>query len=220
MNAVDIVAGNDVVDHGTDELTVLGLSGVEIEFAVVAYETLRMAVVDMVLRQRLLAVGSHTVRIEPCMKFHATLVALLDHELQWIPERPRGIAAVGQIAAPWFKFTCIECIALRTHLKDYRIDTYFPEAVELADEIGLVLLGVLVFVLSLEDCVKPSSAEFMFGSLRHGHRKGSRGSRRCQDCFNSHGFLIIPFIDYCVGLFQWITARPPMAVSLYSDGIS
>ena len=85
-----------------------------------------------------------TERIDPCMKFHTTVVALLNHPLQRIPVRRRSLSLhTRQITAPWLILTGIERITLSTHLEDDGIHTILLQFIQLSGEHSLNLLRTL-----------------------------------------------------------------------------
>ena len=132
MKAVDIVAPYNVASYAAYPLAVLGTSGVEENKPVVIEEKLRVTLIGMIDGQESGALRLRTIRIDPCMKLHATGVTLLNHPLQRVPERiGRRALLTSQIAAPRLQFAGIQCITLHSYLKEDRIDAILLELVEL-----------------------------------------------------------------------------------------
>ena len=85
--------------------------------------------------------GFCTIRVQPCVKLHATLVTLLNHPLQRVPIRLRRLALhTGEETAPRLNIALIESVALGTHLEEDGVHTILLQLVEL---IGKRLLHLL-----------------------------------------------------------------------------
>ncbi len=166
MNAVNIVTANNILDYSDYKVPVLGNSRIKIKFSAIADKTLRMFVIYMSGGQLLSGRGGHSVRVKPCVEFHAACMTFPDHELKRIPIRTRSLAAVGKKTAPRFKAAFIESIGLRAHLKDNGIDTGEAQAVELPTQIFLIGFGGICLVLGLVYGVHPCATEFTLGVQR------------------------------------------------------
>ena len=103
MDGVYVVTRDNIAHNAANVLARLGLSGVEIQLTRIAYEKIGIFIIGMKRRKRRRALGLCPVRINPRMKLHASLVALVYHELQRIPHRSGCLALyTGQEAAPRF----------------------------------------------------------------------------------------------------------------------
>ena len=104
MDAVDIVAVDDVHHHVLDELAVFGQTRVEINLVVGIFDkTPGLFMVDVSRGEFFVGGSGNAVGIEPGVEFHAAFMSLIDHELQRVPVRLGGFAALGEEAAPGFK---------------------------------------------------------------------------------------------------------------------
>ena len=76
------------------------------------------------------------------MNLHSTLMTLLNHPLQRVPIRQRGLALdTGEELTPRFEVTLIKGIAFGTHLEDDGIHAILLQFIELLGEHRLDLLG-------------------------------------------------------------------------------
>lgn len=73
-----------------------------------------------------------TIRIDPGMNLHSTLMTLLNHPLQRIPIRRWSLALdTGEELAPRFKITLIKGITFGTYLEDDGIHAILLQFVKL-----------------------------------------------------------------------------------------
>ena len=140
MQSVNIVAAQDVAHHRTDILTVLSHSGIEDYLVVVGKAPLRMLACHMICGKLSGGLGLGTVGVYPCVKLHATLVALVHHPLQRIPIRRRGLSLPAcQETAPRLNLALIERITLGTHLKHDGVGAHLLQLIQLITQ-GLLHL--------------------------------------------------------------------------------
>ena len=81
VDAVDIVAGDDVLGHLTDIFTVLWHAGIEDKHIVVGKARHRLSDSNMVRCQLLGSLRLGAIGIDPGVKLHPTLMALSNHPL-------------------------------------------------------------------------------------------------------------------------------------------
>ena len=133
MDGIHIVACNNVAHYLADVFSVFRKSRVEIKLTGVLHKKFRMFVVRMYWRQTACSLSAGTIRINPCMQLHTTLVTLVYHKLQRIPRRRRcNSLNTCQKTAPWFIRRFIKSIGLGTYLKDNGIYACFFQLVQLA----------------------------------------------------------------------------------------
>lgn len=87
-----IIARHDVGYHLTDMIAAFGKRRVEVKLVAIRHEPLRMRIINMDGRKLVLQRSLYPIRINPGMKLHAPLVALLNHKLHRVPIRFRGFA--------------------------------------------------------------------------------------------------------------------------------
>ena len=211
VDAVDIVAVDDVHHHVLDELAVLGQTRVEVNFlvALIFYKALRLFVVNMSGGKLLGGRGGDAVRVEPGVQLHAALVRLVDHKLQWVPVRRGRLAALGEETAPGLEFAGVEGVGAGTYLEEDGVDSGGFELVELVGEIALQLGGALLCILALVDGVQPGAAELALGvgGLCRAAQKGDGGSHY-ENSLKIHRYRLLgdlrlansaksPFSNFC-----------------------
>ena len=163
MNAVHIVALQNVAHHLADEITVLLICRIKQHLPVVTEKPMRLTVRQMVGGQRLLGGRRHPVGIEPSMELHAAAVCLGDGEFHRIPHRIRSFAPfAGQPCAPGLQLRLVDGIGRRPHLEYHHIAAGILQLVELVHDIGPGLFGALVLPLTLADDMKPGPPELPF----------------------------------------------------------
>ena len=167
VNAVHIIAFQDVEHHLADEIAVFGASRIEEEQAVVIEETVGVARVFVTRGQRCCALRLGTERIDPGVQLHLARVALLNHPLQGVPVGVgRRSLLTCQIAAPGLYRALVKCIAFHANLKEDGIDAVFLQVVQLTGEHSLHPVASDVLELSV-DGLNPGTAEFSLGILSH-----------------------------------------------------
>ena len=87
MNTIHIVTGHDILGHLTDIVTVLRNTRIQYLQSVVVKTSLRMLNSHMSGSQCRCTLCLRTIRIDPRMQLHATLMTLFNHPLQGIPIR-------------------------------------------------------------------------------------------------------------------------------------
>ena len=92
VNGIHIIARHDVGYHLTDMIAAFGKRRVEVKLVAIRHEPLRMRIINMDGRKLVLQRSLYPIRINPGMKLHAPLVALLNHKLHRVPIRFRGFA--------------------------------------------------------------------------------------------------------------------------------
>ena len=163
MDAVDVVAGDDVACHLADVVAILWDAGIEYEQVVVGEAAHRLAYGDMVCCQLLGGLGLGPVGIDPGMQLHAALVTLCDHPLQGIPVGHGSLPLLScQETAPRLQTALVEGIALGPYLEDDDVDAVFLQFIELVAQCLLHLLGAKPLELAV-DTLNPSTTELTFG---------------------------------------------------------
>ena len=163
VDGIDIVARHNVAHHLADVITALRQGRVEEQLVAVGKEPLGVAVVDVLRRQLVGQRRLHPIRVDPGMKLHAALVALVYHELHGVPIGLRCLPLYPrQVTAPGLKLRGIERVGLGAHLEDDGIDARLLQGVELADEGGLHLRGRHALELAVHR-LNPGGTEFTFG---------------------------------------------------------
>ena len=165
VDGIHIITCDDVAHHAVDEVAALGQTGVKVNLAVgIVEEPLGMLIVDVAGCRAVVLAAGHTIGVDPSVQLHAATVALVDHELQRIPQRtgcPAGLAS--DPTRPGLQFTDISGIGLRPDLPYHSIAASLLQLVELVDEIGLVLCCGLLSILLLPDDVHPCTTKLMLG---------------------------------------------------------
>ena len=116
----------------------------------------------MIGSQRRCALRLRTIRINPRMQLHTTLMTLVYHPLQRVPIGRRCLTLLAcQETTPRFYATLIERITFRTHLEDNRVDTIFLEFIQLIRQSLLHLLRSHSQELSVHT-LNPSTAKLTF----------------------------------------------------------
>ena len=119
MKTVYIIAAQDVTTDMTDERTVLRECRIQNKLPVIVEHALRMLNGNVVAGQLVCGLCLRTVGINPCVQFHASLVAFVNHPFQGVPVRLRCPTLLcRQETAPRLNVALIERIAFRTHLKE------------------------------------------------------------------------------------------------------
>ena len=167
VDAIDVVAGDDVVYDLADEFAVFGSSRVEENKSVVVEEAVGVARVFVGRSQSRRSLRLGPIRIDPGMQFHLSSMALLNHPLQRVPIRVwRHSLLSGQEAAPRLYPAGIERVAFYTHLEEDGVDAVLLQVVELTGEHCLHLVALHVHELSV-DSLNPCSAKLSLGILSH-----------------------------------------------------
>ena len=152
-----------------------------------------MNIVHMISSQITIQICFCTVRINPGMKLHTSFMTFINHKLHRIPIR-RGSLSLHprQKTAPGFQLWSIQCICLRTHLKDYSINTSFLQRVQLLYKRLFQLFGRHTLELPING-LYPCSTKFTF---RISSTRGlcSYSQRQEKDKQNSKGSQIHMFI--------------------------
>ena len=165
VNGIHIITRNNIGDHLTDMVAAFGQCRVKIQLIAVRHKPLRMRVINMDRRKFIFQRSLYAVRVNPSMKLHAALVTFLNHELHRIPVRLRHLPLhARQEAAPWLILRSIQCIRLRTHLKNNGIDACALQAVQLVYQSLLQLISGHATKLSVHS-LYPCGAEFTFGMI-------------------------------------------------------
>ena len=87
MNGIYVISVYDVAHNLAYILSVVWKSWIEIKLSSILHKQFRMFVVRMQRRQSGCSLSTGTIRINPCVQFHTTLVAFINHKLQRIPCR-------------------------------------------------------------------------------------------------------------------------------------
>ena len=196
MDGVKVVARNQVFDHTLNKSAVFRQAWIEIKFAVVSDETLGMLVIDMIFRKFLIFRCCHTIRVKPCVKLHAARMRFLNHKLQRVPIRRRGLAgSASQETAPRLQFRRIEGVGARTHLEKHGVAACGFKFVELVAEVCLCLICCHFGILALMHCVDPCSTEFLFRIFGMRHRQRQHRRAQSRQNFFLHSNKICLFVD-------------------------
>ena len=161
--SVDVVAADDVADNVADVVTVGRYARVENEESVVCEHTFRVLYGDVCRCKVFCAFCLCPIRIEPCVYFHTSFVALFRHPCQRVPTWVWCFAlCASKEATPRFVGTVVEGVALGTHLKDDGIHAVLLKFVKLMCEV--LLHGSRRESLKLPiDALYPCAAKFSFG---------------------------------------------------------
>lgn len=167
VKGVDVVACQQVAHHLIDKIATLGQGRVEVDFAVgIFHKPFGVFIVDVPCGRSVFAAGGHAIGVDPCVQLHASLVALLNHELQRVPQWSGGFSCFSRYpSAPWFELTGIGSVGLGAYLPNDGIHACTFELVELLDEVVACFLDSHRGILVLANDVKPCSAKLMFGVL-------------------------------------------------------
>ena len=187
VDGIDIISLQDVAHHPVDEVAALGQTGVKVNLAVgIVEKPLGVLIVDVTRCRAVVLATGHTVGVDPRMQLHAAAVALVNHELQRVPQRVGGLAWLAcDPARPGFQLAHIGGIGLRPDLPYHCIAACLLQLVELIDEVGLVLGCRLLGILLLPDDVHPCPTELMLGvGTAWGHFGGLCGA--CHQCQQQH----------------------------------
>ena len=142
MYAVNVVTLDDVVHHLYNILAVLAHTWIKNEESVVREHTSRIGHCYVFRVETRSEFSLCTIWVQPSVQLHATLVALVDHPLQWVPVRLRCLTLYAcKEAAPRLNITLIESIALGTHLEEDSVHAILLQLVELIGQCLLHLLG-------------------------------------------------------------------------------
>ena len=162
VNGIHIIARHDVGYHLTDMIAAFGKRRVEVKLVAIRHEPLRMRIINMDGRKLVLQRSLYPIRINPSMKLHAPLVALLNHKLHRVPIRFRGFALhTCQETAPRFVLRSIQRIGFGTHLKNNGIDTCTLQGVQLIYQDLLQPVGRYATELSVYR-LNPCGTKFTF----------------------------------------------------------
>ena len=132
MQAINIISTHYIVNDCTDIIAILWQRRVEDIKTIVREDTIRVGYRNMIRCQLCGILCLCTIRINPRMEFHTTIVTLRNHPLQWVPIRRRRCALTScKELTPWLILTWIERITLSTHLKDDSIHTISLQFVQL-----------------------------------------------------------------------------------------
>ena len=170
MEAIDVIAADDIADDAEDVVAVLALAGVEDLESVIVEDALGMGHGDVVDGQLARVLRLRTIGIDPGVELHAAAVTLVDHPLQRVPiGRGRRALATGQEAAPRLVAARVEGVALGAHLEDNGVDAVFLQLVELIGQRALHLLGAEAKKLAV-DALDPSAAKLALRTALLGHQ--------------------------------------------------
>ena len=185
VDAVDVVAADDVACHLADVVAVLGNAGVENLQAVVLEAALRMLHHHMIDGERRGALGLCPIGINPGVKLHAACVALVNHPLQRVPVGLRRLALLPrEDAAPRLQRAGVEGVALGPHLEDDGIHAILLQLVELEGQRLLHGLRRQALELSVHT-LNPCSPELSFGLLcTDGRRQCQQQCCQCNQSFH------------------------------------
>ena len=168
MEAVNIVATDDVLHHLTDVLAVLVEGGVEDEQVVISEEALGPLHIGVVVGQlggtfRLGAVG-----IYPGVEFHLSLVTFAYHPFQRVPVGCGGLTLqAGEETAPRFIGGSVHSIGFTAYLKHHGVDATLLHSIELFGEASLRAFGAEALELAVDD-LHPRTAELAFRGCGNG----------------------------------------------------
>ncbi|OAV73558.1 hypothetical protein Barb7_02953 [Bacteroidales bacterium Barb7] len=184
VNGIHVIAADYIPHDTTDKLPVFGNARVKKQLLVIGDKAFRIAVIDMAVRQICRPVRAGAVRVQPRMKLHRPLMALVNQESRYVkvslrcPSLPSGVKA-----APRLNLRTVKGIRLRSYLKDNGIDAAIVQIVQLADEIPLQLSDRHLPVFFLKGCLYPRSAKLVFRILcRRDRCNGTPdGASRCQE---------------------------------------
>ena len=130
MKTVYIIAAQDVATDMTDERTVLRECRIQNKLPVIVEHALRMLNGNVVAGQLVCGLCLRTVGINPCVQFHASLVAFVNHPFQGVPIRLRRPTLLcRQETAPRLNAALVERIAFRTYLEENGIHAVFEQLI-------------------------------------------------------------------------------------------
>ena len=101
MQTINIVACKYIPYDAAYMVTVRLQCRIEIQLSLILYELIWVLHARMLKCQQLCGLGTGTIGINPCMKFHITLMTLINHECQRVPPRRTSLLA-GEVSAPRF----------------------------------------------------------------------------------------------------------------------
>ena len=173
VDTVHVIARHDVLGHLTDIIAILRNTRIQNQQVVILKTRLRRTLGDMVCSQRLRGLRPRTIRIDPGVQLHATLVALGNHPLQGIPVWRWCLALnTRQESAPGLQLTLVEGIAFWAHLEDNQVHTVFLQLVELIGQRLLHLLGSHTPELTVHTLYPRSPHLPLLGRGHDGHHTG------------------------------------------------
>ena len=163
VDGIHVVTRDDVTHHAVDKVATLGQCRVEVNFTVgIAQEPLGVFIIYVPWRGLILITASHTIGINPCMQFHATIVALVNHELQ-------GGGSLARLACepsrPGLEVARVGSVGLRPNLPNHGIHASAVELAELVAQVVLSFTRSHAGILSLANDVHPSPTKFSLGGI-------------------------------------------------------
>ena len=160
MQSVDIIACQDISYHLADIVTILSQCRIQQCQSIILEAALRITTYHMISGISMCRLGLGTIRVNPSMQLHTTLMTLLYHPLQRVPIRLWCLTLLtSKIIAPRLYLTLVECITLWAHLEDDSITTILLQLVELISQHLLHLLSRHTLKLSV-DTLYPCTTKF------------------------------------------------------------
>ena len=132
VNTIHIVTSHDVFSHLTDIVAVFWDTRIQDQQIVILKTGLWCTLGDMTGGQSFCGLRPGTIRIDPGMQFHPTLMAFVNHPLQGIPIGRRSLPLdTCKETAPRLQLTLVKGVALWTYLEDNHVYTIFLQLIEL-----------------------------------------------------------------------------------------
>ena len=143
MDAVDVVARQDVAGHVEQVGAGFGAAGVEILLAAVGDYPLRMPARHVKRRALHVDALRHSERIDPGVELDAAPVRLVDPIVQRVEARTACIDALtpSQIDRPRLDARHVDGVAGRAHLKEDGVEPHALHIVEYGADLALELRG-------------------------------------------------------------------------------
>ena len=127
------------------------------------YKNFRVLEIKMVGTQCVALLQCNPVRIAPCMKLHASFVALLNHKLERIPKWFRSLSLhTGKISAPRLYIRFIKCICSWPYLENHSITTGHLERIQSMQKPLLYLLHIHSCYSLVANYMKPRPTKLIF----------------------------------------------------------
>ena len=166
VDRVDIVTAHDITHHPADELPAIRNTRIKEDLLVVFHEPFGVLIIYMCRREPRVARRTGPVRIQPGVKLHAPLVALVDQEGDQVKIALRRPSLLARIkTAPRLDLGRIKRVRLRPYLENDRVNPAIAQEIQLAPEIFLHLGNRHGRVLALKSGLYPGSTELPFRGL-------------------------------------------------------
>lgn len=170
MDAINIIAVDDIDDDAGDVIAYHAKTGIEYAQGALAEEPVGMQLGHVVGGKAGQAadVGNGAVGIDPGVEFDAALVAFIDHELHGVPVGCGCFAlGAGEVGGPGIDVAAVQCVALTAYLDEEGVESGGLVVVDDGAEGGLLLGGCLGAVGPIDVGVgsDPGAAHFAFGRL-------------------------------------------------------